>query len=99
MDVIWLAERDLVITGADTVPRSMHLPAQAVSFGIRLRLGAAGAVLVCSRSLLVLSVGADVRLALCFALEPLDWAIRKEFSDLCLGRSTYTLAQKSEGPV
>jgi hypothetical protein len=51
------------------------------------------------RQRLVLSVGADVRSALGFALEALDWAIRKEFSDLCLGRSTHTLAQKSEGPV
>jgi len=51
MDVIWLAERDLVIAGADTVPRSVYLPAQALSSGIRLRLGAAGAVLVCSRGL------------------------------------------------
>src|SRR5438067_12638710 len=39
------------------------------------------------------------RLMLCFALEALDWAIRKEFSDLCLSRATHTLAQKSEGPV
>jgi hypothetical protein len=30
MDVIWLAERDLVIAGADTVPRSVDLPAQAL---------------------------------------------------------------------
>jgi hypothetical protein len=51
MDVIWLAERDLVIAGADTVPRSVDLPAQALSFGIRLRPGGAGAVLICSRGL------------------------------------------------
>jgi hypothetical protein len=30
MDVISLAERDLVIAGADTVPRSVDLPAQAL---------------------------------------------------------------------
>ncbi len=51
MDVIWLAERDLVIAAADTVPRSVDLPAQALSFGIRLRPGGAGAVLICSRGL------------------------------------------------
>ena len=45
------------------------------------------------------SSGAVVRLTLCFALEALDWVMRKEFSDLCLGRSTHPLAQSSEGPV
>jgi hypothetical protein len=45
------------------------------------------------------SFGADVRLTLCFALEALDWAICKEFSDLCFSRATHTLAQKSEGSV
>jgi AraC-like DNA-binding protein len=45
VDVIWLAERELVIAGADTGPRSVDLPAQVRSSGIRLRPGAAGAVL------------------------------------------------------
>ncbi|MEO9176767.1 MAG: DUF6597 domain-containing transcriptional factor [Gaiellales bacterium] len=45
VDVIWLAERELVIAGADTGPRSVRLPANACSSGIRLRPGAAGAVL------------------------------------------------------
>lgn len=45
MDLIWLADRELVIAGADTVARSVDLPAGALSSGIRLRPGAAGAVL------------------------------------------------------
>jgi AraC-like DNA-binding protein len=45
VDVIWLAERELVIAGADTGPRSVDLPARIRSTGIRLRAGAAGAVL------------------------------------------------------
>jgi len=45
VDVIWLAGRELVIAGADTGPRSTPLPAGTVSSGIRLRPGAAGAVL------------------------------------------------------
>ncbi len=45
VDLIWLAERELVIAGPDTGPRSVELPAQARSSGIRLRPGAAGAVL------------------------------------------------------
>jgi methylphosphotriester-DNA--protein-cysteine methyltransferase len=45
MDLIWLAERELVIAGVDTVSRSVDLPAGALSSGIRLRPGAAGAVL------------------------------------------------------
>jgi len=45
VDLIWFAERELVIAGADTGPRSVDLPAQVRSSGIRLRPGAAGAVL------------------------------------------------------
>jgi AraC-like DNA-binding protein len=45
VDLIWLAGRELVIAGADTGPRSVELPAQARSSGIRVRPGAAGAVL------------------------------------------------------
>ncbi len=45
VDVIWQAERELVIAGADTGPRSVDLPARTRSSGIRLRPGAAGAVL------------------------------------------------------
>lgn len=45
VDLIWLAERELVVAGPDTGPRSVELPAQSLSSGIRLRPGAAGAVL------------------------------------------------------
>jgi AraC-like DNA-binding protein len=45
VDLIWLADRDLVIAGADTAARSVELPARVRSSGIRLRPGAAGAVL------------------------------------------------------
>jgi AraC-like DNA-binding protein len=45
VDLIWFAERELVIAGADTGPRSVDLPGGARSSGIRLRPGAAGAVL------------------------------------------------------
>jgi methylphosphotriester-DNA--protein-cysteine methyltransferase len=45
VDLLWLAERELVIAGADTAPRSVDLPARVRSSGIRLRPGAAGAVL------------------------------------------------------
>lgn len=45
VDLIWLAERELVIAGADTGPRSVDLPEGRRSSGIRLRPGAAGAVL------------------------------------------------------
>lgn len=45
VDLIWLADRELVFAGADTSPRVAHLPARARSTGIRLRPGAAGAVL------------------------------------------------------
>jgi methylphosphotriester-DNA--protein-cysteine methyltransferase len=45
VDLIWLAERELVIAGPDTGPRRADLPARARSSGIRLRPGAAGAVL------------------------------------------------------
>jgi methylphosphotriester-DNA--protein-cysteine methyltransferase len=45
LDLIWVAERELVIAGADTGPRSVDLPAGRRSSGIRLRAGAAGALL------------------------------------------------------
>ena len=45
VDLIWMAEHALVIAGADTGPRSVELPAGVRSSGIRLRPGAAGAVL------------------------------------------------------
>ncbi|MGH2825246.1 MAG: DUF6597 domain-containing transcriptional factor [Thermoleophilaceae bacterium] len=45
VDLIWVAERELVIAGADTGPRGVELPAGIRSSGIRLRPGAAGAVL------------------------------------------------------
>ena len=45
VDLIWLAERELVIAGADTGPRVVALPAGTRSSGIRLRPGAAGALL------------------------------------------------------
>lgn len=45
VDLIWLAERELVVAGADTGPRTVELPAGLRSTGIRLRPGAAGPVL------------------------------------------------------
>jgi methylphosphotriester-DNA--protein-cysteine methyltransferase len=45
VDLIWLADRELVIAGADTGPRIVHLPAGTLSSGIRLRPGAAGGFL------------------------------------------------------
>jgi hypothetical protein len=42
VDLIWLAERELVIAGANTGPRSIHLRAGTVLSGIRLRPGAVG---------------------------------------------------------
>lgn len=45
IDVIWLGGRELMIAGADTGPRVVELPSGARSSGIRLRPGAAGAVL------------------------------------------------------
>jgi methylphosphotriester-DNA--protein-cysteine methyltransferase len=45
LDLIWLAERELVVAGADTGPRSAALPGGCRSSGIRLRPGAAGALL------------------------------------------------------
>jgi AraC-like DNA-binding protein len=45
VDLIWLADRELVIAGPDTGPRTADLPAGTRSSGIRLRPGAAGAVL------------------------------------------------------
>jgi methylphosphotriester-DNA--protein-cysteine methyltransferase len=45
VDLIWLADRELVIAGADTRPRQVRLAARTHTAGIRLRPGAAGAVL------------------------------------------------------
>ena len=45
VDLIWLSERELVFAGADTRPRVVPLPAGRRSTGLRLRPGAAGAVL------------------------------------------------------
>ena len=45
VDLVWMAERELVIAGADTGPRVVDLPAGTLSSGIRLRPGAAGALL------------------------------------------------------
>ena len=45
VDLLWLAGRELVFAGPDTGPRDADLPAGARTSGIRLRPGAAGAVL------------------------------------------------------
>jgi methylphosphotriester-DNA--protein-cysteine methyltransferase len=45
VDLVWIGGRDLVVAGADTGPRLIDLPAGTRSLGIRLRPGAAGAVL------------------------------------------------------
>jgi AraC-like DNA-binding protein len=45
IDLIWEAERELVIAGADTSARSVALPGGVRSSGVRLRPGAAGALL------------------------------------------------------
>lgn len=45
VDLIWLAERQLVVAGPDTGPHEESLPAGMRSSGLRLRPGAAGAVL------------------------------------------------------
>jgi AraC-like DNA-binding protein len=45
VDLIWVADRELVIAGADTGPRVVDLPAGTRASGIRLRPGAAGALL------------------------------------------------------
>jgi AraC-like DNA-binding protein len=45
VDLIWLADRELVLAGADTGPRRVDLPAGRLTSGVRLRPGAAGAVL------------------------------------------------------
>jgi hypothetical protein len=45
VDLIWLAERELVIAGADTGPRSVDLAVGSRVSGVRLRPGAAGAIL------------------------------------------------------
>jgi AraC-like DNA-binding protein len=45
VDLIWLAEGSLVVAGADTGPRTVSLPADTLTSGVRLRPGAAGAFL------------------------------------------------------
>jgi methylphosphotriester-DNA--protein-cysteine methyltransferase len=45
VDLIWVGGRELVVAGADTGPRVIDLPAGTRSLGVRLRPGAAGAVL------------------------------------------------------
>lgn len=45
VDLIWFADRELVIAGADTGPRQVRVPARRHTSAIRLRPGAAGAVL------------------------------------------------------
>jgi AraC-like DNA-binding protein len=45
VDLIWEAGRELVVAGADTGARTVALPAGALSSGVRLRPGAAGAFL------------------------------------------------------
>jgi methylphosphotriester-DNA--protein-cysteine methyltransferase len=45
VDLVWMADRRLVIAGPDTSARDVALPAGARIAGLRLRPGAAGAVL------------------------------------------------------
>ena len=45
VDLIWMAERELTIVGADTGPREVALPSGSHICGIRLRPGTAGALL------------------------------------------------------
>jgi AraC-like DNA-binding protein len=45
VDLIWFADRELMIAGADTGPRQVRVPAGRRISAIRLRPGAAGAVL------------------------------------------------------
>jgi hypothetical protein len=45
VDLIWLADRELVIAGADTGPRDVPLPADARSCAVRIRPGSAGSFL------------------------------------------------------
>jgi AraC-like DNA-binding protein len=45
VDLIWLADRELVIAGADSGPREVVLAANARSTAIRIRPGSAGAFL------------------------------------------------------
>lgn len=44
VDIVWLADRELIIAGPDTGPRSVDLPPDAQSTGVRLRPGAGGAI-------------------------------------------------------
>lgn len=45
VDLIWLADRELVIAGADTGAREVLLPGEARSSAVRIRPGSAGAFL------------------------------------------------------
>jgi methylphosphotriester-DNA--protein-cysteine methyltransferase len=82
VDVIWEAERELVIAGADTGPRSVDLPARTRSSGIRLRPGAAGAVLglppseLCDRQIAVALVWGEQGASLEAAVAGADRARR-----------------------
>lgn len=75
VDVIWLGTRRLVVAGADTGPRHAHLQAGARLSGIRLRPGAAGAVLglpaaeVCDQDVPLGDVWCDVAVPLEAALD------------------------------
>ncbi|WP_372433209.1 DUF6597 domain-containing transcriptional factor [Antrihabitans stalagmiti] len=44
LDLTWLADRELVVAGADTAPRLAELPADVCTSGIRITPGAGGAV-------------------------------------------------------
>ncbi len=75
VDLIWLGAQRLVVAGADTGPRYAHLQAAARLSGIRLRPGAAGAVLglpaaeVCDQDVLLRDVWGDVAFPLEAALD------------------------------
>jgi methylphosphotriester-DNA--protein-cysteine methyltransferase len=65
VDLIWFGPGELVVAGADTGPRDVQLPAGARFTGIRLRPGAAGAVLgvpaveVCDQDVVLASIWGD----------------------------------------
>lgn len=45
VDLIWLADRELIVAGPDTGPREVLLPANVPSCAVRIRAGGAGAFL------------------------------------------------------
>ena len=69
VDLIWLAERELTIAGADTGPREVALPSGSRTCGIRLRPGTAGALLGFPASEIRDRGGADGE-----AMRPLDFS-------------------------